>query len=142
MSEAVDFRTQKMPSREGRGLARRRWLDAAERLADAALLDTVESGARRAALEVTMSRGGFWLLWQLEGGFEGMRRLGLSEASIYRKIKSFRESFGEHPDEFQFPGVSIDVETYLRAQGVEEGTFPRVVSGARSGPYSPRKTRE
>lgn len=89
-----------------------------------------------------MSRGGFWLLWHLEGGFEGMRRLGLSEASIYRKIKTFRESFGAHPDEFQFPGVMIDVETYLRAQG-DAKIWPNVVSGASdSAPYSPRKTRE
>ena len=38
----------------------------------------------------------------------------MSEASIYRKVKSFRAAFGAHPDEFKFPGVTIDVEEYLR----------------------------
>ena len=29
---------------------------------------------------------GFWLLWHLEGGFEGLERLGMNRATIYRKI--------------------------------------------------------
>ena len=33
---------------------------------------------------------GFWLVWHLEGGFEGLRGLGMSRASIYRRIKLFR----------------------------------------------------
>jgi hypothetical protein len=140
--ESVDFRTQKMPSKDGLGKARRRWNLALAELAEDAALRVVEPTARRAALETVMSRGGFWLLWQLEGGFDGLRRLGLSEASIYRKIKSFRESFGAHPDEYKFPGVMIDVEEYVRA--VSEGAhFPRVVKDATpEGPYTTRKTRK
>ena len=114
-SHEVDFRSQKMPSREGLGLAWDRYKAATERLSKAGLLPGITQAAEKASIELTLSRGGFWLVWQLEGGFEGMKRLGLSEASIYRKIKAFRESFGAHPDEFQFPGVSIDVEQYLRA---------------------------
>lgn len=130
-----------MPSREGRGLAANRRRSAMERLADigAAPLEVV---ARRAALEAVMNRGGFWLLWQMEGGFDGLRRLGMPEATIYRKIKQFRESFGKHPDEFDFPGVEVNVEKYLRAQA-EGATWPPVVSKATDeAPFSPRKTRE
>jgi hypothetical protein len=114
--ESTDFRTQKMPSREGLNLAWGRYKDAVNRLSNAGLLPGITPAARRLATEVVLSRGGFWLVWQLEGGFEGMRRLGLSEASIYRKIKAFRELYGAHPDEFKMPGVTIDVEEYLRWQ--------------------------
>jgi hypothetical protein len=56
---------------------------------------------------------GFWLMWHLEGGFEGLQRLGMSRSAIYRRVSAFRRMFGAHPDEFTLPGVSLDVETYL-----------------------------
>ncbi len=59
---------------------------------------------------------GFWLLWHLQGGFEGLQHLGMSRSAIYRRIASFRRTFGAHPDEFPFPGVTIDLPTYLAAQ--------------------------
>ncbi len=110
----TDFRTQKMPSREGWRKAWDAYAGAMNRLSERGLLPGITPTARRLALEMILSRGGFWLVWQLEGGFEGMRRLGLSDASIYRKIKAFREAFGEHPDEFKMPGVTIDVEEFQR----------------------------
>jgi hypothetical protein len=113
--ESVDFRGKKMPSREGLGLAWGRYKDAVNRLSGAGLLPGVTQAAQKTAREVVLARAGFWLVWQLEGGFDGMRRLGMSEASIYRKIKAFREVYGAHPDEFAFPGVTVDVEAYLRA---------------------------
>ena len=45
-------------------------------------------------------------------GFEGLQRFGYSEATIYRKVKRFRRVFGEHPDVFDFPGITIDYEAY------------------------------
>jgi hypothetical protein len=33
---------------------------------------------------------GFWAIWRLAGGFEGLQRMGMSRASIYRRIKLFR----------------------------------------------------
>ncbi len=103
-----------MPSREGWRKAWDAYTGAVNRLSERGLLPGITPAARRLALEMILNRGGFWLVWQLEGGFEGMRRLGLSEASIYRKIKAFREAFGEHPDEFKMPGVTIDVEEFQR----------------------------
>jgi hypothetical protein len=55
---------------------------------------------------------GFWVLWHAEGGFEGLRNLGMSETTIWRRVKSFRDAFGEHPDDFKLPGVSVDLEGY------------------------------
>jgi hypothetical protein len=134
-----------MRSREGAELAARTWRDTVSRLADAALLP-VEPAARRVALETVQSLAGFWVMWQLEGGFEGMKRIGYSEATIYRKIKSFRESFGEHPDTFKFPGITVDVDAYLRYFGVDgeemQGHFPRVIANARTGPAKLPRGRE
>lgn len=56
---------------------------------------------------------GFWLVWRLFGGFEGLQRhLGMSRSTIYRRISAFRAVFGEHPDVYEFAGVSIDVEAF------------------------------
>jgi hypothetical protein len=58
---------------------------------------------------------GFWLLWRLAGGFEGLQQnLGMSRSSVYRRISQFRAAFGEHPDVYEFPGVTVDVEAFLR----------------------------
>ena len=55
---------------------------------------------------------GFWVLWHAEGGFEGLRRLGMSETTIWRRVRAFRDAFGAHPDDYEFPGITIDLERY------------------------------
>jgi len=55
---------------------------------------------------------GFWVVWHLEGGFEGLQRMGMSRASIYRRIKLFRVAFGAHPDEFEMPGITLDLVAF------------------------------
>jgi hypothetical protein len=55
---------------------------------------------------------GFWAVWHLEGGFEGLQALGMSRASIYRRIKLFRIAFGAHPDEFEMPGIKLDLKDF------------------------------
>ena len=44
-------------------------------------------------------QAGFWLLWHVEGGFEGLQRIGMSRSSIYRRISAFRKLMEVHPDE-------------------------------------------
>ena len=115
MSE--DFRSDPMPSAEGHGRARSRFQQAWDAYANA-VKPATEPAARWVAGRVTEDLVGFWLLWQLQGGFEGLQKLGMSRSAIYRRIKLFRRLFGAHPDDFDMPGVTIDVEAYLR------GFFP------------------
>ena len=55
---------------------------------------------------------GFWLVWHLEGGFEGLRQGGMSRATIYRRINAFRKVTGVHPDELKVRGVTLDLADY------------------------------
>jgi hypothetical protein len=103
-----------MPSPEGQGLARRAW----EAYASAVRDNPVSQGlARKIAVGQAIDLYGFWVVWHLEGGFEGLRRLGMSRASIYRRVKLFRIVMGKHPDECELPGVLIDLDAYMKAKG-------------------------
>ena len=110
----ADFRSDPMETREGKGIARRAW-DGYSRAVNRAALPLLEPMASRVSAAVVTDLVGFWLAWHLEGGFEGLERLGMHRATIFRKVSRFRRVFGKHPDEFQFPGVSIDVGEYLKA---------------------------
>jgi hypothetical protein len=105
----TDFRSDRMESPEGKGIARRAWDAYASAVESSALAQTL---ARKMAVPLATDLLGFWLLWHLEGGFEGMRRLGMSRATIYRRIKLFRTAMGVHPDEYEMPGVTLDVAAY------------------------------
>jgi hypothetical protein len=101
MSEQ-DFRADPMGSPEGKGIARRAWEVYARRsnqMLGPALRPLLEPGARKPSVTLTTDLFGFWLIWHLEGGFEGYRRLGMSRSAIYRRIKLFRSVTGMHPDE-------------------------------------------
>ncbi|MFL5736414.1 MAG: hypothetical protein ACJ76P_03640 [Actinomycetota bacterium] len=75
----------------------------------------LEPLADRASVAIVNDLVGFWLMWHLEGGFDGLERLGMHRATIFRKVSRFRKFFGDHPDEFRFPGVSIDLRKYLES---------------------------
>jgi hypothetical protein len=101
-----------MESPEGKGIAHRAWEAYASAVRESPVVQTL---ARKTAIPVSVDLVGFWLVWHLEGGFEGLRRLGMSRASIYRRIKLFRIATGVHPDEFQLRGVTLDLEAYHSA---------------------------
>ena len=111
-----DYRSDRMPSAEGRGNAR----GAVDRLLDAHP-DWAERipFARQLGVKTAIASLGFWLVWQCAGGFEGLRRLGMPETTIWRYVKNFREGFWVHPDEFTMPGIDLDVvrENWLRNGG-------------------------
>lgn len=104
----MDFRSERMESPEGRGKARRAWdayVGAVEKVSAPALRPLVQMYAAGSMVDLI----GFWTVWHLEGGFEGLQRMGMSRASIYRRVKLFRIAFGAHPDEFVMPGVKLDL---------------------------------
>lgn len=100
-----------MESPEGKGRARRAW-DAYANAVNKAAGPVVEPFTRRAAVPVMMDLAGFWLLWHVEGGFEGLQRIGMSRSSIYRRISLFRRLLGVHPDEYVMPGVKLDITKF------------------------------
>lgn len=114
-----DFRADPMESAEGKGLAKRAWSLYSRKSNEwfgPALRPFLEPGVKKVAAGVTVDLWGFWLLWHLQGGFEGLRRLGMSRSAIYRRIKLFRSVTGMHPDELGLPGVEIDVVAYRAAK--------------------------
>jgi hypothetical protein len=120
--------TQRMPSPEGRGNARARWQkawDAYSRAVSKAATPIVEPAVRPLARTLTFDSMGFWLAWQLEGGFEGLQKsLGMSRSAVYRRLALFRAATGSHPDEFEFPGVRIDLGEYIASTQSEDPIHP------------------
>jgi hypothetical protein len=129
----ADFRSERMPSPEGEGRAKSA-LESAyttyykanksfnERLFGAfpELREALRgySGARLLDLL------GFWLMWRISGGFEGTQKaLGISKSQMYRRIALFREAFGEHPDVYEFPGITVDPVEFLA--GMSERLRPK-----------------
>ena len=107
----TDFRSDRMESPEGRGIARRAWdgyAGAIGKVTTPALRPLVRLYAAGSIVDLI----GFWAVWHLEGGFEGLQKMGMSRASIYRRVKLFRVAFGAHPDEFVMPGITLDLEAY------------------------------
>ena len=49
-------------------------------------------------------------IWRV--ALRGSSISGMSRASIYRRIKLFRIAFGAHPDEFEMPGITLDLDGY------------------------------
>lgn len=100
-----------MPSAEGKGIARRAW-DAYERQVRRAVVPGVRVLFGSYSVNKVAELVGFCVLWQLEGGFEGLEKLGMSRASIFRKISMCRRYLKMHPDEFNLPGLVVDFEAY------------------------------
>lgn len=68
---------------------------------------------------------GFWVLWHLCGGFDGVKSAtGLSRTSIYRRISLFRQVFGEHPDVYEFSGIDIDPVEFVQGMTMKKKTPP------------------
>lgn len=108
-----DFRTNPMPSPEGHGAARKRFKRAWD--AYTKVLDpVVQPAAVVIGRSMTFDLMGFWLSWNLHGGFEGMQRdFKMSRSAVYRRVSAFRHATGQHPDDFKLPGVTFKVDQYL-----------------------------
>jgi hypothetical protein len=115
----ADFRSERMPTPDGHGNARNRWQrgwDAYARTVNRVALPALQPVLKVYAQNTTVDLMGFWLVWQLEGGFEGVQKsLGMSRSAVYRRLAAFRRTTGMHPDDFSLPGVKFDIEEYVRA---------------------------
>src|SRR5215212_1291833 len=112
-----------MESPEGRGIARRAW-DSYAKAIDPVVRPFARVMAERISPPVALDLAGFWLLWHVEGGFEGLQRMGMSRSSIYRRISVFRKIFGVHPDEYEMPGVKLNITKYQSTPAVPEEREP------------------
>ena len=107
-----DFRSQRMPSPDGLGVARSR-LQRAWDAYNKALAPVLAPLTDPLARGVTFDLIGFYVAWHMHGGFEGLQRdLGMSRSAVYRRVSLFRRAFHAHPDEYVFPGLGLDVVAY------------------------------
>ena len=119
----ADFRSERMPSPDGQGLASGALEKAWGAYSRAVRPMTDPLAKRLAPLLMPMARGasfdliGFWVSWHLLGGFDGLQtHLGMSRSAVYRRIAAFRTLFGQHPDVYRFPGIELDLYTFLNAE--------------------------
>lgn len=108
------------PSAEGSGNARSAWMTWAVQELESGhnfgsfftspgvIIDQETRKGIATAMREFSENVGFWVAWHSTGGFDRLEDHGWSRATIYRKIKRFRESFGEHPDDYQFDWLTID----------------------------------
>ena len=119
--ELADYRTQRSASPEGSGRARAAWeqfhFDEARELTEQAgtaarrtqnVPDDVLDDVRAAVIEESELLG-FWLAWWRAGGFAGLEVAGWNRATIFRKLRRFRSTFGVHPDDYQPDWISLDL---------------------------------
>jgi hypothetical protein len=115
-----DFRSERMPSSEGKGIARATFSKAISSLEEAAE-ETLWPIVKPFVHSLTFDLFGFWLIWQLQGGFEGLQKpfseggWGMSRSAIFRRVSLFRRATGLHPDEYTIPGLELDLEAYWKA---------------------------
>ena len=125
-----DFRSNPMPTPDGLSRAKnnfqKAWAAYAKAIGPASM-----AFAKPIAHGIGFDLYGFWLLWHLHGGFEGLQSpmaeggLGMSRSAVYRRISMFRRMTGKHPDEFEIPGLTIDLETYFKSSIPKDGDTPK-----------------
>jgi hypothetical protein len=123
-----DFRSQPMESAEGKGLARRAWesyLGLIQKRVYPGVAPFVEPALQPVSRQIVEDLVGFWVLWHLYGGFEGLQRFGMHPSTIWRKVARFRKVTGHHPDEYKMPGISIDPKAYWESGITKVGRRPK-----------------
>ena len=124
MTEDPDFRSDKSESTEGGRVAVARWAGFHHNLDEDVIAQAFSTPAQRmedldpeirddiAAEALERSELiGFWVAWHLAGGFDNLERGGWHRATIFRKVRRFRATYGTHPDNSSSPGYSSTSET-------------------------------
>ena len=131
-----DFRTDPMDSPEGAGKARQKAWKAWQAYSKAVNRNTppfvrqvldpvIKPAAEPVARGMVEDMIGFWVMWHLYGGFEGLEQFGLHKSTIWRKDARFRTMTGQHPDVFEMPGISIDAAKYWASADKKVGPKPK-----------------
>ena len=104
-----------MPTNEGRGKARAAW-DAYVAWTHKHVGPITDPVVRPLAMRYSANKVtqlvGFWVMWHGQGGYQGLIDAGMAPTTVYRNVKWFRTVFGQHPDEFVFPGLTLDVSAW------------------------------
>lgn len=124
----ADFRAERMPTPEGEGNAKDAYETAFETYYKVnkavnqkvfGVFPEMRTWFRQQTNARIFDLFGFWLMWRALGGFENMQKyLGVSRSGMFRRIAMFRGIFGEHPDVYEFPGITIDPAEF--ATGLSE----------------------
>lgn len=67
---------------------------------------------------------GFWLAWHLAGGFRQLEYGGWHRATIFRKVRQFRDAYAVHPDEAAFPWLTLGLRSYWRDKVLDNVRTP------------------
>lgn len=130
-SMTPDYRSDPMESPEGQGVAKKTWkayVKAVDRRVPPFVKTKIESAALPLGTQIVEDMIGFWVMWHLYGGFEGLEEFGMHKSTIWRKVARFRKMTGSHPDVFKMPGISIDPKSYWASEDRKVGRPPKKVS--------------
>ncbi|MFZ2055988.1 MAG: hypothetical protein WAV54_01075 [Acidimicrobiales bacterium] len=122
-----DFRSDPMETPEGKGIAKRAWEAYAgviQKTIYRPLAPFLDPMNESLSCQVVEDLLGFWVMWHLYGGFEGLERFGMHKSTIWRKVARFRRVIGVHPDEYEMPGITIDPGQYWSSSVRKVGRQP------------------
>lgn len=117
-----------METPEGKGIARRAWdayVGAVRKSIYPSVAPFVDPALEPVSRQMVEDLIGFWVMWHLYGGFEGLERFGMHRSTIWRKVSRFRKMTGQHPDEYKMPGITIDPKAYWESSVTKVGRPPR-----------------
>jgi hypothetical protein len=116
-----------METPEGKGIAKRAWEAYAgviQKTIYRPLAPFLDPMNESLSCQVVEDLLGFWVMWHLYGGFEGLERFGMHRSTIWRKVARFRRVIGVHPDEYEMPGITIDPGQYWSSSVRKVGRQP------------------
>lgn len=117
-----------METPEGEGRAKKAWkayVKAVDRRTPPFVMARVVSALEPMSSQVVEDLIGFWVMWHLYGGFDGLVEFGMHKSTIWRKVARFRKITGQHPDVFVMPGITIDPKAYWTSASTKVGRPPK-----------------
>jgi hypothetical protein len=117
-----------METPEGKGKAKQLWesyVGVYNKKIQPTIAPFIDPALQPVGRQIVEDLIGFWVMWHLYGGFEGLEHFGMHPSTIWRKVARFRKITGQHPDEFEMPGITIRPDVYWGAPGAKVGRRPK-----------------